>query len=129
MKQKRKKNCPRTQNVRPFPVKKIPTSDSERRAVGIFNGLSVVVSSIPDIIWLCDNGNYGTGSMSRSTPKVLLNKTELSEKDSTETLILFWEEAFFLHHCLRILIIQDVDKIEMDTQKIWSTFVSLKPVR
>lgn len=96
--------------TKPFPI------NSERKCIGTFTGISVEVFANEDIITLYNNGCYGKGSQSRSSPQIIHGGSSSGTSDMCESLSLSLEEAFFLAYYLKALEIRDLDKNQLELQ-------------
>lgn len=92
--------------------------------VGVFTGRAVVVSDLESLRDLHRNGCFGVSSLTKSTPVCLWNDPVA---DRTEKLLLFPEEAFFLHFSLKCLEIRDKDDSPMSSDKCLREFVRIHP--
>jgi hypothetical protein len=122
-------------NVKPFP--------SDIIAKGIFTGLDVEIFYKTSIKALYESGCYGLNPKPRQalmnregavTDAAMRREGEWREMfgDDDEIFsipqssVLFLEEAFFLHHTMKCLEIQDIDENKMTTEDIWIKFSRLK---
>lgn len=96
-----------------------PNIQTDKKYEGIFTGLCVEICAKEDIIAIYDNGFYGKGSQSRSTPQVVMQNTNVSKNETEveETLSLGLEEAFFLAYYLEVLNIRDLANELMDYKR------------
>lgn len=96
---------------------------------GVFDGFFVEVRDENDIKEIFDSGCYGKGSNSRSTPACLRNDRESVNfaLDVFETLILTYEEAFFLMYFLEVLEIKDTEGKVLTSEELFAKFNELDP--
>lgn len=131
-------------NITPFPI--------NVSATGYFTGLDVEIFDKNSIKVIYESGCYGMNPKPRQAllknkqPKI---KTEAETKREEEwremfsnqdpvegiipssfnipqSLVLFLEEAFFLHHTIDCLDIQNIDDRPISTEDLWTKFCKLK---
>lgn len=122
-------------NVKPFP--------SDIAVIGIFTGLDVEIFDKTTIKAIYEQGCYGMNPKPRqAVMKKQIEPSEAAVRREEEwrkmfcddeisfkieqSSVLFLEEAFFLHHTLKCLIIQDIDENEITTEDLWTSFCRLK---
>lgn len=90
----------------------LPSTDGGDLIVGYFTGASVDIWCPKSNELVHKNGCFGT----RSTTT------------AADSLVLFLEEAFFLHHSMKCLRIVDLlNDTELDTETVWQHFCRIKP--
>lgn len=111
-------------------------ADNCHQFTGHFTGLDVQVANAEHIGQLYANGCFGTGSHTKSAPAVLWQQPEAAAVAAAaggtptgETLVLFAEEAFFLHHSLRCLDVRSPNPADgsLSGDQLFEQFRTLKP--
>lgn len=117
--------------VRPNPLPGCDIVAANRyQFCGHFTGLSVEVSDTEHIRQLYENGCFGVGSKTLAAPSVLWQQQQPipdGADDEAERLILFLEEAFFLHHTLRCLAVHSLAGGRLSTEELFAACCAAKP--
>ncbi|XP_055859126.1 tRNA-splicing endonuclease subunit Sen2 [Episyrphus balteatus] len=107
----------------------LPTCTLEDQVQGLFTGFTVEVRNPEHIRRLYDAGCFGKGSKSRSCPEFIKQKLSFDEfnDELSESLLLDLEEAFFLAHFLKVIQIEDINGILLNSDQIFEKFIKVKP--
>lgn len=107
----------RNVTVKPFP--------SNVSATAYFTGLDVEIFEPASIKTLYAEGCYGMNPKPRQVRESLANFSDESAAGS-HSLVLFPEEALFLHQHVNSLEIRDLDDKPIQTERLWKIFFNLK---
>ncbi|KAL5290990.1 TSEN2 family protein [Megaselia abdita] len=104
-----------------------PDITGRNKFKAVFDGFVVEVHDESDMKEIFSSGCYGRGSNSRSTPACLRNEKEPVELPFPvkETLVLSYEEAFFLMYFLEVLEITDAKDRILSPEELFTKFNEL----
>lgn len=112
------------------PLDPFPKLNREKKFKAVFTGLFLIeVHDEDDIKEIFSSGCFGRGSNSRSTPACLRNDKEpvILSLEVPETLILSYEEAFFLVYYLDVLEVCDSNGRIFTPGELFQKFNELSP--
>lgn len=95
--------------VKPFPINEV--------AFGLFTGLDVEIFDQKSIKLLTNSGSYGFTSRPRQT---------IAKSFDKQPIILFPEEAFFLHNHIKCLMVRDIDDKIISADDLWKKYCGIK---
>lgn len=122
----KKKSRIRNITCKPFP---------ECMLTGYFTGYNVEIFDYNQILELdCSDlqQRYGTNSKPRQMLSIncdrskKLSDPQASERKDLQSIVLFLEEAFFLHNEIKCLEIRDIFNNTISTEELWNKFCSIK---
>lgn len=112
---KRSRRYQQQSSQQPFPVTSIKTSSEDFfEFTGYYTGIGVEIFDPTAISNIHKHGCFGS-----QTSDTVTNKTE--------SIVLFPEETFFLHHSLHCLRVVDLNEKTLDTSELYELFARLKP--